>query len=667
MKALRLTLALGALALVSAGCFGTNDAKSQPGSIGDACTVGTDCQSGFACDKALPGGYCVAQCAGGCPQDSQCATVGGQQLCLLSCQDDTGCRQGYACKGGVCMPPCSSDSDCTTGESCQGGVCTANGIGATCTAPSDCSSGLCAKSLPGGYCTQSCDNGKTCPTGTQCVTYGGKSYCFDGCAKNADCRTGYVCSNGVCDAACSGDADCGGGEVCQNQACVGAGVGETCASGSDCPSGLTCDTSVSGGYCTQTCTAAADCPVGAICGVMKGTRTCLADCRTSADCASGQSCILGVCNVPCGSDSDCGSGMYCDTTSGQCHQKAVGGGGVTTVDLGTVPLGTPTSFQVDSKTFGVEIVAVGDQGANYEISSVTNPSGTELVNQSNPYGGPLRVVPDTEVATAQIPNSDSSAVALTPGVWHFQVITDSGSAPHVTILMRTSPTGAEVGGTVPLNVFLAPNAYPGTTAANAASDQSLQAILGRWDVFYSNQYGNPADIPLGTIHYYDISSQYSDITTTPQYESMFAQYGRGDGLNLFFVRSLSIGGQSAVAGVAGGIPGPARISGTLHSGVVIEVQPSQSGSGIDTRITGDDMSHECGHFQGLFHTTELDAAHTQDLISDTPECTNMPTQNSMGSCSQDAYKNLMFPMLTGEQSILTAGQAKVVQANPGIH
>jgi hypothetical protein len=81
---------------------------------GQRCTRSEDCQGAQAC-IAGPGGYCaVIGCeAGGCPEGSACATLGGRPMCLATCVGPGGCRvaEGYTCEVGdldrvrVCMPP----------------------------------------------------------------------------------------------------------------------------------------------------------------------------------------------------------------------------------------------------------------------------------------------------------------------------------------------------------------------------------------------------------------------------------------------------------------------------------------------------------------------------------------------------------------------------------
>ncbi len=69
-------------------------------------------------------------------------------------------------------------------------------VGDPCTVNTECGAGVCLNRdfAPGGLCTVTC--GAACPAGSTCVTHvidGDTAGCLHSCAKDADCRTGYVC------------------------------------------------------------------------------------------------------------------------------------------------------------------------------------------------------------------------------------------------------------------------------------------------------------------------------------------------------------------------------------------------------------------------------------------------------------------------------------------
>jgi hypothetical protein len=80
----------------------------------------------------------------------------------------------------------------------------------------------------------------------------------------------------------------------------GAGVAGKCTSNGDCSSGLTCNTSIAGGYCTQTCPTTGvttGCPSGSVCDQIGGS-------------------AMLACEQICTKQSDCRTGLECDGVSG---------------------------------------------------------------------------------------------------------------------------------------------------------------------------------------------------------------------------------------------------------------------------------------------------------------------------------------------------------------
>jgi hypothetical protein len=73
--------------------------------IGDPCTVTTDCGPGTCLNRDFtPGGYCSLACPAGsnpCPSGTTCvdnAISRGQPACMRTCTNDRDCRTGYVCK-----------------------------------------------------------------------------------------------------------------------------------------------------------------------------------------------------------------------------------------------------------------------------------------------------------------------------------------------------------------------------------------------------------------------------------------------------------------------------------------------------------------------------------------------------------------------------------------
>ncbi len=624
------------------GCPSNGGGMLGRGDIGSPCEAG-DCKEGLTCLSGVPGGYCTLECEDAtCPEGTFCASMSGVDLCLYECESHDDCREEYGCGGGVCRPACESRADCFGVESCQDGVCVADGIGAPCGHPTDCHDGLvCRQSLPGGYCTMCCEE-DSCPSGTTCATWGGASYCFDDCTDDDDCRSGYVCNAGVCNLPCSDDAECAGGQVCVGDRCEGSGVGEECSTGADCEDGLSCFRGVSQGYCSVRCGGSGSCPVGSVCGSMMGEEWCLAACRSDLDCGDGLRCIDGGCTVPCVTDDDCIDG-FCDVASGRCR-----GGDIEYLDFGDMTPGQTFEFEVDAGVHSISVLVHGHPSVTYYTGSIINPNGRNIVG-THWFGPPLRIYPSQETFTAQIPNSDSPELEIVPGTWRVRLDAYGSAAPaRVKVLLRRPADGQDRDGGLALEVFIAPGGLgSGVTAANADSSSHVQGIFSRFQHYFTQIAG----LSIDSISFNDLPSSYSSVTSETAYKQMFQTYSKDDVLNLFFIRSFSLGGESGVAGVAGGIPGPPRLGGTINSGVLIEDMGHW-------RYVGDGISHEAGHFMGLFHITESDG-QTHDLISDTPRCPDL------NNCP-DGWRNLMFPALTGQMDRITPGQALVVRAFGGV-
>ena len=108
---------------------------------------------------------------------------------------------------------------------------------------------------------------------------------------------------------------------------------------------------------------------------------------------------------------------------------------------------------------------------------------------------------------------------------------------------------------------------------------------------------------------------------------------------------------------------------STRSAVLVNLALSSGPDGkfdeVETRILGETMAHETGHYLGLYHPVES-TWNRWDALPDTPDC------NREADC-QDAFaQNLMFPYpvcgITSctAQSDLTPDQAGVVHGHVGV-
>lgn len=171
---------------------------------GEPCSADDECL-GRTCmpDDAWPDGYCTAK---PCEDDDDCSaddvvcsSFDGEALCLLTCDSDDTCRDGYWCAPAtgraerVCVPgePPPPPTGAVDGEPCE--------------SDDECIGGSCLQDpeWPGGYCsTVGCSNFGDCARGqndeydNRClVQQSTPNFCVRLCETVDDCRgdEGYVC------------------------------------------------------------------------------------------------------------------------------------------------------------------------------------------------------------------------------------------------------------------------------------------------------------------------------------------------------------------------------------------------------------------------------------------------------------------------------------------
>jgi hypothetical protein len=321
---------------------------------GNACTTGSQCDSGFcvdgvccdtsscatcqACNTATSPGTCAAVSGGmtsNCNGNKTCS-AGGQCLLVVgqACPNGNGdCANNTCVDGFCCSTACNSAcevcaaslgatgngtcSPATAGYSgnppCGGYVC--NGTSPTC--PATCSSD--ANCATGYYCAA---NG-TCQAqkaqGSTCSATAGVD-CLKGNCR--ECSTGNCVDGVCCDSACNGSC-----QVCSTA--LGASANGTCTTA---PAGYggspTCYPYLCSGTtttCPTACTGPSSCATGAYCqnGGCQGTATNGQSCGTNAACVS-HFCVDGVCcNSACtGQCEACdvaGSAGTCSPVAGSPH------------------------------------------------------------------------------------------------------------------------------------------------------------------------------------------------------------------------------------------------------------------------------------------------------------------------------------------------------------
>jgi hypothetical protein len=265
----------------------------------------TDCD-GLGCAPRPPeGGGC--RHLGECPADTYCTGVGGNLgTCLRLPAVGEACVSGRCGAGAVCN---SEDRCALRGALNQACSRTASGAD-TCGGTYVCVGGICqAGATEASACdaqTSPCARGLRCAEGTcRRIRRGG-----EGCAADADCLSGYTCTESVCtpwptigQSGCDDQRPCATGR-CDGGQCRLAEVDEPCTRRSvlspelGCAAGLVCYN----GMCSAPTAAGAPCESNTECGFNSrcGTPT------TTMTCTPRQPRF-----EPCASDSDCEVGLFC--------------------------------------------------------------------------------------------------------------------------------------------------------------------------------------------------------------------------------------------------------------------------------------------------------------------------------------------------------------------
>jgi hypothetical protein len=342
------------------GC--TTDCSDDTGCSGDNRCIGGVCKDlfpeGAVCTEAgrCESGHCVdgVCCDTACDSTCErCDAGGARGSCarVVSAEDPDTCAGGRQCNPeGACMStggqPCATGTDCLGGI-CADGVCCDTACDATCQACNISGSEGSCSSLVSGPDPGTCDGGRSCSAGGECLSEAGST-----CAAGTDCASGFcvdgVCCQTVCDAACRRcDAEGSAGECTpianadDPGSCAGFGScdaegrcrlkgGFPCSQGSQCESencvaGVCCESACEG----QCMTCSKDGEIGK-CLPNNGIPCDDGDACSDGDFCDNGDCVHGFTTV-C-DDGDICTADSCDSATGDCVFDASGAEGTACSD-----------------------------------------------------------------------------------------------------------------------------------------------------------------------------------------------------------------------------------------------------------------------------------------------------------------------------------------------
>ena len=331
----------------------------------------------------------------------------------------------------------------------------------------------------------------------------------------------------------------------------------------------------------------------------------------------------------------------------------------------------------DAISFHITAVTAGESGIT--IGLLRDPEGTFLVPKAW-YDSPLNQGPSLctgcriRVAGAEsaqgvlVPNTTEQSVK--PGKYKLSFFTYTTAqaspfeAPVITpvqkevkahVLIRRSASGAPTESILALNLHF--TGAGDLTAANAPEDPRIEQALQTFKDIYAQR-----GIAVGEVRYKDIDAGLKKIESISGPGNDLATVarlteGNEEGVNVIFVDSITdssspFAGFGVILGIAGGIPGPAGVQGTAKSAVFVSLQDVSGQGGPSAEVGfGQVMAHECGHYLGLYHSSELSFGPQgiHDPIPDTAE-------NDMD--------NLMY--YSGAGTTLSDGQGFVLRNNPWV-
>ena len=442
----------------------------------------------------------------------------------------------------------------------------------------------------------------------------------DRCSDIGECSSQLQCVAGACEPLCVRAPDCGAGYSCNASGfCeVATGqIGETCSSEVDCAAGLACEldpnTDAMGNLIASCAPATETRPSGATC-------THDSDCHNSL-------CALGRCVDLCTETRDCVTGTSCvaiprvEAGGAMFHGCLQAQGSLAwtipvDASVETVPLPIPENAQSIAVT-----LAVDDPNQEVAATALLAPDGSILIDpRVDMYSNPIRFQPALGQATLAIPSSP--ATLLVPGAYSMTVSSlrppytgmDVGTAtPSVTAVLKLDTS-------VLLDLhfyFLDFDEFP--CAATAFGNAAFSAHAAQLASFFQNDFLGSlrsilasGGVALGEIDYTDMRDHPDlDGPDVANASELLSLGSSSDGINVFFVRSLSPAGLQAY----GPNPGPAGLANTSQSGVIIPLDTLCYRSWSDlARVAG----HELARYMGLYDNVEIDEVHT-DPINDSDE------------------------------------------------
>ncbi len=396
------------------------------------------------------------------------------------------------------------------------------------------------------------------------------------------------------------------------------------------PLPLVCGTRAEAGDDGEACEQAADC-ARAICSV---AGTCLRACETGRDCDPDQACVAAFART----------GTAALQPLRACHRRvATSDDTVVYVDRREVGFGPTEMLPGRAGTMLAALTFEMARPVVVEVRTRATPAETifdanAVLEGTAPTNG---VTITNRVITLLVPNGTRAHAA--PEGYEI-VLDDARDRAELAVLSRDRD-GAEIA----LDFFIV-----GATGVSREDTRAIDAAVADANRLFESVPLRVVDVRVhevvGSLRDELSILEADDDGFVPELETLFRLSMGLDrhSAAIFLVRSID-----GALGIAGAVPGPAGMHGGPSSGIALAADRLGGSLGVA-------MTHELGHFMGLFHTSEAKGL-VLDPFDDTAECRldRDADRNGIvngGECGMEGgADNLMFWEVVGTRLSVEQG------------